>query len=230
MYIQLVEDSSTITTLIKSGLEPYGFIIETYKSSTFKHSNTSESRCPITIINTQLEDVDTQSIVTKIKETDINHYILGIHNKGDWKARVKALREGFDDVINYPFPVQELLARIQVLLKRPSEYKTRVYKVRNIKLDANRRTVTKFDTTLQLKRKEFNVLEYLVRNNKRPVSRSELMDNVWDYRQITGSNTVDVHISNIRKACGDFDLIKTVHGFGYQIGDVEKVYEPVDSL
>ena len=145
--------------------------------------------------------------------------ILGICNKGSWVEKVEFLKQGGDDVLTYPFPIQELVARIQSLMRRPKSYIDENIYIGDYLLDLQERTLYKDDKDIEIRKKEYDLFEYLIRNKGRTVSRCELLDHVWDYRQYVGSNTIDVHINRLRDKLNDKDIIKTVHGVGYQINE-----------
>ena len=164
---------------------------------------------------------DKQSIQCLLREMKPHALIIGIITTGGWRERVEFLNHGGDEALAYPFPLQELLARIQVLLNRPKLIPNYTLKVCDMSLDTSDKKIVIGEKSINMRNKEFNILEYLVRNKNRVITRSELMDHVWDYRRISGSNTVDVHINNIRNKIGR-EKIKTVHGLGYRLEDGTK--------
>ncbi|OGC35859.1 hypothetical protein A2436_02505 [candidate division WS6 bacterium RIFOXYC1_FULL_33_9] len=160
----------------------------------------------------------TEDLIKKAKsKKNVQSKILGICSIGTWKDKVNFLNIGGDDVLSYPFPIQELLARIQSLLRRPNSYIDSKMYLGNVLLDTTNKTVSVKEKDIELRRKEYELLEYLIRNKNRTVSRCELLDHVWDYRSYTGSNTIDVHIKRLRDKIPSKGLIETVHGQGYRV-------------
>lgn len=231
MNIAIIEDSKIISHMVTAGLISYGFNVTNFRSNKIDEHKLASGVFETVILNTKLDHVDSIALIKGVKDTQPQTYILAINSKQDWKVKVDILNVGADDVISYPFPMQELLARIQALLRRPRESKDVIYRFRGLTIDPNCKTVEKDNDTVPLRKKEFHLLTYLARNKNRPVSRHEILDNVWDYRHIIESNTVDVHVSKIRKSCGDKNLIQTIHGFGYQLNDKsDHEYEKMSSV
>lgn len=221
MNILIIEKSKTISHILKSTLLAYGYNI-TQDSADFASENLfRRGLFDIVILDTNLSGKNsTLEILKKIKEKkDLKCKTLGVCSIGTWKDKVNFLNNGGDDVLSYPFPVQELIARIQSLLRRPNSYiDTRVY-IGDVLLDTNNKSVSIKNNDIPLRKKEYQLLEYLVRNKNRTISRCELLDHVWDYRSYTGSNTIDVHVKRLREKLPRKGLIETVHGQGYRIKD-----------
>ena len=221
MNILIIEKSKTISHILKNTLVAYGYNI-TEDSADFGSENlVDRGLFEILIIDTNLNGkYTTENILKKLKEKkNIKTKILGICSIGIWKDKVNFLNSGGDDVLSYPFPVQELIARIQSLLRRPNSYvDSRMY-IGDILLDTTNKTVSVKNSDIDLRKKEYQLLEYLVRNRNRTVSRCELLDHVWDYRSYTGSNTIDVHVKRLRDKIPCKGLIETVHGQGYRVKD-----------
>lgn len=220
MNILIIEKSKTVSHILKSTLIPYGYNItedsELFASEYLIPKNIFE----VIILDTNIEGNNTtKEILKKIKDCkDTSTKILGICTLGSWKDKVSFLNNGGDDVLSYPFPMQELIARVQSLVRRPNTYIDSKIYVGSLTLDTQSRIATYQEEDIDLRKKEFELLEYLARNSNRTVSRCELLDHVWDYRSYTGSNTVDVHIKRIRdKLPGN--IIETIHGHGYKVKD-----------
>ena len=219
MNILIIENSATLSQLLHKALCAYGY-------DTTLDTSEFESKClakkgvfDIVVLNTNLENSKSYDILKYIKEHQCNTKILGVCNKGSWVEKVEFLNRGGDDVLTYPFPVQELLARIQSLIRRPKNYVDDNLYVEGYVLDSENKTVLKDNHDIKLRRKEYSLFEYLLRNKDRAISRCELLDHVWDYREYVGSNTIDVHIKRLREKLDNKNLIKTVHGVGYKIAE-----------
>ena len=115
--------------------------------------------------------------------------------------------------------MQELLARIQSLNRRPKSYLDSNISLGDLTLDLDSKSIYRGNEEIEVRNKEYDLFEYLVRNKERPISRCELLDHVWDYRQYVGSNTIDVHVNRLREKLEDSNVIETVHGVGYIVRD-----------
>ncbi|MDD2578279.1 MAG: response regulator transcription factor [Candidatus Dojkabacteria bacterium] len=219
MNILIIENSSTLSQLLSKTLSAYGYNV-TLDNKDFNNKRLVDKKMfDIFLISTNLEKGVTQDLLKYIIEKSSQSKILGICNKGSWIEKVEFLKKGGDDVLTYPFPIQELLARIQSLMRRPKNYLDENIYIGDFVLDLQEKTIYKDDKDLEIRKKEYELFEYLVRNEGRTVSRCELLDHVWDYRQYVGSNTVDVHINRLRDKLEDKEIIKTVHGIGYQLNN-----------
>jgi len=217
MNILIIENSPTLSQLLRKALEAYGYNTTSDDENFQSKSFISKKVFDFIILNTNLGKELTAEILDYIKNTDKDTKVLGVCNKGSWIEKVEFLNHGGDDVLTYPFPVQELLARIQSLIRRPKRYVDENLYVGDYVLDTNNRIVTKNEKDINLRKKEYSLFEYLARNKDRAISRCELLDHVWDYREYVGSNTIDVHIKRLREKLDDKGIINTIHGVGYKI-------------
>ncbi|MDD3474950.1 MAG: response regulator transcription factor [Candidatus Dojkabacteria bacterium] len=219
MNILIIEESMTISQLIRRSLEIQGFTISLDNSNFYNKSFIKRSVFDVVVINTNLPNNKSIEILRKIRSYDKNIKILGLCSHGGWKDKVSFLKNGADDVVSYPFPIQELIERINSLERRPKSYMDSNLYIGNYCLDKDNLTITNENKDIKLRKKEYDLLEYLVKNKERTVSRCELLDHVWDYREYVGSNTIDVHIKRIRDKLDNKNLIRTIHGKGYKIVD-----------
>lgn len=238
MTIVIIEDSKSISTIIQKTLQSYGYLTNTFISSQPLKSIINNTPFDLIILNTTLDHHDSQDLCKFIRLKFPSTFIIGINSKGSWKSRTEILNNGADDCLSFPFPTQEMLARIQTLLRRPRTPVVMNLKYGNIKINPSLRKVYYNKKPLTLTKKEYHLIEYMIRNSERTITRSELLDHVWDYKKITGSNTIDVHIQKLRKKMRlvnnidigtkddyiDKDInftveteIQTVHGIGYRL-------------
>lgn len=216
MNILIIEDSKSVAHILTSILQANQYVVKHIPSLQFSPSIMKDSLYEVVLLNTSVA-YGLNKILKEIRRETISPFILGISSKSTWKEKVNFLNNGGDDVLDYPFPIEELKARINSLLRRPKENNQGVIKLDKLLINTQLKQVTINDKEIPLRRREFSLLEYMARNKDRTISRSELLDHVWDYRRSTGSNTVDVHIKRLRDKLNDRDLIETIHGFGYTI-------------
>lgn len=223
MNILIIDKSKTISYILRKSLVAYGYNV-TEDDGNFNVENIVKRNIfDILVLDTNLTgDFSTQDILNRVKRIEnIDCKVLGMCSSGTWRDKVNFLNCGGDDVLSYPFPMQELIARIQSLLRRPKSYIDNQIYIGDVLLDTRSRTVCESEKDVELRKKEYELFEYLARNRNRVVSRCELLDHVWDYRSYTGSNTVDVHVKRIRDKISNKALIETVHGQGYRIRDTK---------
>jgi DNA-binding response OmpR family regulator len=147
--------------------------------------------------------------------------ILMLTGQAETEKKVLALDAGADDYLVKPFKIEELLARIRALLRRhPTALTSNTLSIDSLILDPSRKIVKRNEDNIVLRRKEFDLLEYLMRNNGRVITREMIVDNIWDSNHESVTNVVDVHIKYLRDKIDKpykKKLIKTVHGVGYKI-------------
>jgi DNA-binding response OmpR family regulator len=214
MNILIIEDNPNIAYITRIQLERHGHKVDRFSGTEFKPNFLKGTPYELIIMNTEVFRTY-RKIIEDIRIYNKKILILGLSTRGGWQERVEMLKCGADDVIGYPFPVQELEARIDSLQRRPQEVQNQVLKIKDLEINLAQKEVLKKEEPLELRKKEFQLLEYLVKNRGRTITRSELSDHVWDYRNITGSNTIDVHINRLRDKLKDESIIRTVRGFGY---------------
>jgi DNA-binding response OmpR family regulator len=219
MRIVIFEDSQTLISIMAGACKSYGHVVTSYSGKELH--NKFYTSAELYLINTRLENATALNLVETIKKNSEDAHIIAINSKGSWKDTVDFVRVGISTVMNYPFPIQELLERINTLETTKINKVYTEMEIGNIRLKPHLKEVFLHDKPLNLRRKEYSLLTYLAKNSQRPVSRSELLDNVWDYRQINNSNTVDVHIRRLREKLGDEKAIKTVYGYGYRLSDAK---------
>lgn len=215
MHILLVEDSKLISESLKVTFENYGYLVDIYNSEKFASTRFNVSSFDILITNIDFDFLTEE--IKQIRKQNPTLCVVGLNTSKNWTRKVSLLKLGFDDVLDYPFPAQEILIRVQNILKRPKNTGKFSLKVKDLEIDTDAKKVLKDNNEIKLRKKEFCLLEYLVRNKNRTVSRNELLDHVWDYRKINNSNTVDVHVKRLRDKIKSKDMIQTVHGFGYRL-------------
>jgi DNA-binding response OmpR family regulator len=217
MYnVFILSSSKLIKTIIKRALIPHGYNIADTNIETFRMESIG-SHYRFIIVDFSIKKELCIKIVKNIRKNFPTKAIIGITTKRDLDTIKELYSLDIDELLRYPFHMEELLMRLRALKNHFGTKRGKtVVNLGPITLDTVERTVAINDRYVTLRNKEFNLLEYLIKNAGRSVTRSELLDNVWDYRKIISSNTVDVHIKNLREKLPD-GIIKTVYGRGYLI-------------
>lgn len=223
MNILIIENSYTLGQIMSKTLDSYGYKVSMDNDSFSNKKLVRRKIFDFIILNTNLGGEKSLEILDFIIENSSETKVLGVCNKGVWTEKVSFLNHGGDDVLTYPFPMQELLARIQSLTRRPKSYVDQNISLGDLTLDLDSKSIYKDGKEVEIRNKEYDLFEYLVRNKERPVSRCELLDHVWDFRDYVGSNTIDVHVNRLREKLEDRDIISTVHGVGYIVKDKKKI-------
>ncbi|MCK5679365.1 response regulator transcription factor [bacterium] len=223
MKIMLVEDDLELLSQLQNLLSEQRYLIDTAADGKNALDKIFAESYDLIILDIMLPEVDGLTILQEMRQAKIITPVLLLTAKGSVDDRVNGLDFGADDYLTKPFSIAELLARIRALLRRPGrEYDTHLT-TGNISLDTVSREVTKAGGSLVLTPKEFSLLEFLLYNKNRPVSRITLAEHVWgdDFDPFTMSNTIDVHIKNLRHKIDaqetDKSLIKTVRGVGFMV-------------
>lgn len=155
-------------------------------------------------------------ICQDLRKIDNKTPILMLTAKSQTEDKVLGLNTGADDYLTKPFAFEELLARIYALTRRPSEILSDRLISRDIELSVNNTEVKKNGEIVEISRKEFSLLEHLMRNKGQIISKEKIIDNVWNFESEIMPNTVEVTVANLRKKLGE-NCIKTVRGFGYKM-------------
>ncbi len=220
MKILIVEDDRQTAEAIRDVMKDY-YAVDVSHSGEDGEYLASVNDYDAIILDVVLPDMDGVDVCKNIRENEVKSPILMLTGKSEIKDKVTALDSGADDYLTKPFKFAELLARIRALMRRaPSTLDSNVLTVGNLSLDIGTNRVSRNDKTIPLRRKEFGLLEYLMRNRGIVLTRSMILEHVWESDTDPITNTVDVHINYLRdKIDKPFptQLIKTVHGLGYKI-------------
>lgn len=219
MRILLIEDDISLARTIEMSLKPlFAFDMAHTADSGMKMAHYNEYDC--LLLDLTLPDLDGLEVCRKLREDGVKTPILMLTARGSIDDRVNGLDIGADDYLTKPFSLVELQARIRALLRRsPDNLTDNTLTVGNVSLDLNRREVYRDGTMVPLRRKEFDLLEYLLRNQGRVLTRSMILEHVWDNSIDPFTNAIDVHIKFLRDRIDrpfDSNLIHTVHGLGYK--------------
>ena len=221
MRILLVEDEHKIARALKKALEQEKYAVDVAYDGDEGHAMATTEPYDAAIIDRMLPGGhDGLDIVSAMRDQKIHTPVLLLTALGSVKDRTDGLDSGADDYLIKPFALEELLARVRALLRRPKEQQSTLLSAGDLTLNTGTFEVTRADTPLQLTSKEFALLEYLLRNQGRPLPKETIIAHVWDYDADILPNTVEVYIKYLRaKVDQPFDkpLIHTVRGFGYKL-------------
>jgi len=221
MRILVIEDDREAASWLVKGLAESGHIADHAADGEEGLAMALEGVHDVLIVDRMLPKLDGLSIIRQVREAGIKTPVLILSALGEVDERVKGLRSGGDDYLGKPYSFSELLARVEGLGRRKADapLETRL-KACDLDIDLLTRTVTRGGKPILLQPREFKLLEYLVRNAGHIVTRTMLLENVWDYHFDPQTNVIDVHISRLRaKIDKGFDepILQTVRGAGYMI-------------
>lgn len=218
MKILIIEDEKKLAEILKKGFEEHYFVVDLsfdgeeglYMAETYSYD--------AVILDIMLPKMDGFTILGKLRGKKIDVPILILTARGEVEDRIKGLNIGADDYIIKPFEFSELLARIKAVIRRNKGKASPVITINDLTIDINSRTVRRSNTDIKLSTKEYNILEYLALNRGRIISRTELVEHIYDIDFDLDSNVIDVYINYLRnKIDKDYNkkLIHTVRGAGY---------------
>jgi len=223
MRILVVEDEHKIANAIKQGLEQERYAVDVEFDGDGGVGAALNEAYDVMIIDRMLPgSLQGLNICQQVREAGIHTPILLLTAKDQIKDRVEGLNAGADDYMVKPFSFEELLARIRALMRRPSEAKSNLIKVGDLSLDTVSYEVKRANQPLELSAKEFALLEYMMRNAGRVLSKDMIISHVWDFDADVLPNTVEVYMGYLRnKVDKPFPkpLIHTQRGFGYLLKD-----------
>lgn len=224
MRILVVEDEKRIADFLSRGLESAGYAIDVAYDARSALTLIHGANYDLIILDLMLPDMDGLEVLEKIRNRKVSPPVLILSARQAVDDRVKGLELGADDYLVKPFAFVELLARVRALLRRGQPTPERL-QVGDLTLDCIRRKVTRAGENIDLAPKEFSILEYMMRNPGRPLSRTMIVEHVWDMDYDGLTNIVDVYIRHLRSKIDErfpSKLIHTVRGIGYMLDLPEK--------
>jgi DNA-binding response OmpR family regulator len=218
--ILIIEDEPKVTSFIKKGLEVNEFKTETAYDGEIGLRKALSKNYDAIILDINLPKINGFDVCKQIRERDTRVPILMLTALGTTSDKVTGFNIGADDYLVKPFEFEELLVRIKALLKRtqPELLSDSLLKIADLEMDINSKTVKRAEKKIELTAKEFTLLEYLLRNKGRVLSRTDIAEKIWDITFDTGTNIIDLYIFYLRKKIDkDFSpkLIHTHVGMGY---------------
>lgn len=220
MKILIIEDEKLIADNLKAGLEQHRFAVDVVYSGEDGYALISDSDYDVIIMDLMLPDVQGEELCRRLRREKNEAFIIMLSAKKQLDNIIDGLNIGADDYITKPFEFAELLARIRALIRRSSKNNDNVLSYREIMLDLDKEQVFTKDKEVSLTKKEFMILEYLLRHKGQLISRNQLLEHAWDRNVDIFTNIVDTHIKNLRKKLGQSGkFISTIYGSGYRISN-----------
>lgn len=221
MRVLLIEDEHKIANALRKALVQEGYAVDVSYSSDDGFAMATTEPYDVAIIDRMIPgEYDGLDIIKAMRNAKINTPILILTAMTSVQDRAEGLDGGADDYLVKPFALDELLARIRALLRRPSTQQSNILTIADLLLDTNNMTVRRGDKDIELTRKEFSLLEYLIRNQGRSISKEQIISHIWNYDADVLPNTVEVHMSYLRTKIDNsfaIKLIHTIRGFGYKL-------------
>jgi DNA-binding response OmpR family regulator len=221
MRILIVEDNPKMAGAIQRGLREHGYAADVCHSGFEGEELAIAEPYDLVLLDLMLPDRDGVDVCRNLRRRSVETPILMLTALSSTGDKVSGLDAGADDYMTKPFEFEELLARVRALLRRGDATEGRVLNCEDLNLDLYTRRASRGDTEFELSNKEFALLEYLMRNPNRVLSRTQIAEKVWDMNFEPGSNVIDVYISSLRKKIDrgfERELIHTIKGAGYRFG------------
>ena len=223
MRILIVEDEQTLADEIRHALERQKYTVDAALNGEEAIERICVEPYDLILLDIMLPKKDGFAVLSEMREENISTPVLMLTAMGSVEDRIRGLDRGADDYLAKPFSMEELFARIRALLRRSNQHVAATLRTGAVTLDPVKREVRKDGSVVELTTKEFSILEFLMYNLNRAISRVSIAEHVWgdDFDPWTMSNSIDVHVKNLRKKIEDSkgNVIHTVRGVGYIIKD-----------
>ena len=223
MRVLLVEDDQRIVDFVQRGLKAEGYVVEVARSGLEAIALGTEGKFQAIILDLGLPDINGRQVCEHLRNTGVGTPILMLTARDTVLDKVTGLRSGADDYMTKPFAFEELLARIEVLMRRGGgeiKQEPKEFRIADLVLNMETHEVRRGETPIDLTPKEFALLECFMRMPGKVLSRTRILEQVWGYSADPLTNVVDVYIRQLRrKIDDDYDikLLKTVRGYGYKL-------------
>ena len=220
--ILLAEDEKKVAQSIKRGLEENSFYVDIAYDGTIAMRMAEDNKYDVLILDLNLPGINGYEICKNVRQKNNLVSILMLTALSGLDSKLSGFDAGTDDYMVKPFEFRELLARIKALIKRKSQTPNigNILKVDDLEMDVYTKSVKRAGKKIELTAKEFMLLEYLIRNKGRVISRSEIAEKIWDVTFDTGTNVIDVYVNFLRKKIDKEFPVKLIHtqvGMGYVI-------------
>jgi len=218
--VLLIEDDVTITRLLKEGLEDESYAVDVVNDGSEGYRTAAADDYDVIILDIMLPGMNGYEVCRSLRNDGNKTPILMLTARDAERDIVEGLDTGADDYLAKPFSFDVLLARIRALLRRPNEKLEEILQVGDLKLDPSSKKVTRASQEINLTAKEYGVLEYLMRNKGKVLSKEQIISHVWDFDADVLPNNVELFIMFLRRKIDkpfESKLIHTVSGFGYKL-------------
>ncbi|MGV3559123.1 response regulator [Larkinella arboricola] len=222
MKILVVEDEPKLASFVKKGLEEQSFEVDVAYDGQIGRNMALSVNYDVIVLDVNVPKINGYDLAKSLRSENIKTPILMLTAMGSLDNKVAGFEAGADDYLVKPFEFRELLARLRALSKRTidTSMQANLLRVADLELDLNEKIARRGGKRIELTAKEFALLEYLMRNRNRVVSRIDIAEKVWDIHFDTGTNVIDVYVNFLRKKVDKdfpFKLIHTVIGMGYML-------------
>lgn len=223
MRIILVEDEKKLVDALTRGLVSKGYAVDSLErgDKALDRLLLNHMDYDLIILDLMLPGLSGEQICSALRQANITTPIIILTARDEVDTKVQLLLSGADDYIVKPFSFEELVARIQAVMRRPSDSLPNILRIRDIKLNPAERKVERGGRVIPLTLKEFVLLEYFMTHPNKAINREELLTHLWDFNYSSFSNVVDVHVKNLRRKLDDNgdgeDILETVRGVGYRL-------------
>ncbi len=221
MRILLVDDNALLAETVREGLREIGYVVDVASTGFDAEDLAIVEPYDLILLDVMLPDRDGTDVCRALRRRGITTPVLMLTALTSPSDTVAGLDAGADDYLGKPFDFEELIARVRALLRRGRATESATLRVADLELDLHKRSAVRSGQRIELTSREFALLEFLMRNPDRVLSRITIAEKVWDQRYQTGSNVIDVYISALRKKIDRGfhpSLIQTVIGAGYRFG------------
>ena len=216
MRILVVEDEQALREQLQDGLKAQGFVVDAAADGEEGLYFGQEYEYDAAIVDLGLPKIDGIDLIERLRGEERRFPVLVLTARGHWQDKVEGLEAGADDYLTKPFQMEELLARLNALMRRAAGYASPVITEGELSVDTAKKEVRLADALVELTAYEYKVLEYLMLNPSRVVSKAELTDHLYDQDFDRDSNVIEVFVGRLRKKLNPINPIRTVRGQGYR--------------
>jgi two-component system response regulator PhoP len=216
MRILVVEDEPNLSAQLKQRLSEEGYIVDLAADGEEGLYFGREYDYDAAVVDLGLPKLDGMDLIAELRRDNRDFPVLVLTARGNWQDKVEGLEAGADDYLTKPFQTEELLARLNALMRRAAGYASPVIEQGGLKLDTAKKEVRVEDALVELTAYEYKVLEYLMLNPSRVVSKTELTDHLYEQDFDRDSNVIEVFVGRLRKKLTPVNPIRTIRGQGYR--------------